>query len=59
MVVRQEDIESYLKSTVNVGVGEHHKGDIGNFTADANGNGTITMTTDQWDIDQEIQLKIF
>jgi Cu-Zn family superoxide dismutase len=32
------------------GVGEYHKGDIGNFTADANGNGTITMTTDQWDI---------
>ncbi len=27
---------------------EHHKGDIGNFTADANGNGTITLKTDQW-----------
>lgn len=25
-----------------------HRGDIGNFTVDANGNGTITMTTDQW-----------
>ena len=25
-----------------------HKGDIGNFTADADGNGTITFTTDQW-----------
>jgi Cu-Zn family superoxide dismutase len=23
------------------GVGEYHKGDIGNFTADASGNGTI------------------
>jgi len=27
---------------------EHHKGDIGNFTADANGNGTITLKTDEW-----------
>lgn len=26
----------------------YHKGDIGNFTADANGNGTITHTTDEW-----------
>ncbi|WP_417361356.1 superoxide dismutase family protein [Galbibacter sp.] len=26
----------------------YHKGDIGNFTADANGNGTITFETDQW-----------
>jgi Cu-Zn family superoxide dismutase len=26
------------------------KGDIGNFTADANGNGTITLTTDEWNI---------
>ncbi len=32
------------------GVGEYHKGDIGNFTADANGNGTITLTTDEWAI---------
>lgn len=30
------------------GVGEHHKGDIGNFTADEKGNGTITLTTDEW-----------
>ena len=30
------------------GVGEYHKGDIGNFIADANGNGTITLTTDEW-----------
>ena len=27
---------------------EYHKGDIGNFTADAKGNGTITLTTDEW-----------
>jgi len=27
---------------------EHHKGDIGNFTADANGNGTVTLKTDEW-----------
>ncbi|CAN5262328.1 superoxide dismutase family protein [soil metagenome] len=26
----------------------YHRGDIGNFKVDANGNGTITMTTDQW-----------
>lgn len=26
----------------------YHRGDIGNFDADDNGNGTITMTTDQW-----------
>ena len=27
---------------------DHHKGDIGNFAADANGNGTITLTTNEW-----------
>lgn len=27
---------------------EHHKGDIGNFTADEKGNGTITLKTDEW-----------
>ena len=32
------------------GIGEYHKGDIGNFTADANGNGTITLTTDEWNM---------
>ena len=26
----------------------YHKGDIGNFIADANGNGTITFSTDEW-----------
>ncbi|ETN96006.1 superoxide dismutase, Cu-Zn family [Zhouia amylolytica] len=26
----------------------YHKGDIGNFTADENGKGTITFTTDEW-----------
>ena len=30
------------------GVGEYHKGDIGNFTADENGNGTITFKTSEW-----------
>lgn len=30
------------------GVGEYHRGDIGNFIADEKGNGTITMTTDEW-----------
>jgi superoxide dismutase, Cu-Zn family len=27
---------------------EHHKGDIGNFTADEKGNAMITLTTDEW-----------
>jgi Cu-Zn family superoxide dismutase len=35
------------------GVEEHHKGDIGNFTADEKGNGTITLTTDEWSIGGE------
>jgi Cu-Zn family superoxide dismutase len=26
----------------------YHKGDIGNFNADENGNGTVSFTTDQW-----------
>jgi len=26
----------------------YHKGDIGNFVADAEGNGTISLQTDQW-----------
>ncbi|MFT5891190.1 MAG: Cu-Zn family superoxide dismutase, partial [Dokdonia sp.] len=26
----------------------YHKGDIGNFEADANGNGTITFKTNEW-----------
>ncbi len=30
------------------GVEEYHKGDIGNFTADKNGTGTITLTTNEW-----------
>ena len=28
--------------------GGYHKGDIGNFEADADGNGSVTMTTDEW-----------
>jgi Cu-Zn family superoxide dismutase len=32
------------------GIGDYHKGDIGNFIADKNGNGTINMTTDEWNI---------
>lgn len=27
---------------------EYHKGDIGNFTADDKGDGTITFSTDEW-----------
>lgn len=30
------------------GEGEYHKGDIGNFTADAKGNATVEFATDQW-----------
>jgi Cu-Zn family superoxide dismutase len=30
------------------GTVEYHKGDIGNFMADEKGNGTITLTTDEW-----------
>ncbi len=30
------------------GTSTYHKGDIGNFTVDASGNGNITMTTDEW-----------
>ncbi len=30
------------------GEGEYHRGDIGNFTADASGHGKITFETDQW-----------
>lgn len=26
----------------------YHKGDIGNFTADENGNGSISLTTNEW-----------
>lgn len=30
------------------GTGDYHKGDIGNFNADENGNGSITLKTDEW-----------
>jgi Cu-Zn family superoxide dismutase len=30
------------------GTAAYHKGDIGNFTADSSGNGTITLTTTEW-----------
>lgn len=33
------------------GSAEHHKGDIGNFTADVYGNATVIFKTDQWCID--------
>ena len=35
------------------GIGEYHRGDIGNFIADEKGNGTITLTTDEWAIGGE------
>ena len=39
------------------GVGEYHRGDIGNFIADENGNGSITLTTDQWSIGGDDETK--
>ena len=36
---------------------EYHKGDIGNFTADAKGNGTITFSTSEWCIGCEDETK--
>jgi len=39
------------------GVAEYHKGDIGNFTADAQGNGSITLTTEEWCIGCEDETK--
>jgi len=30
------------------GDAEHHKGDIGNFTADANGNAVVKFATSEW-----------
>lgn len=37
-----------FKKHGKLGEGESHKGDIGNFTTDEFGNGTITLTTDEW-----------
>lgn len=39
-----------FKKHGKLGEGEAHKGDIGNFTADAKGNGTVTFTTSEWGI---------
>lgn len=39
------------------GSSEYHKGDIGNFIADAKGNGTITFSTDEWCIGCEDETK--
>lgn len=35
----------------------YHKGDIGNFTADTNGKGTISFSTDEWCIGCEDETK--
>ncbi len=37
-----------FKKHGKLGQGESHKGDIGNFNADEKGNGTITLSTDEW-----------
>jgi Cu-Zn family superoxide dismutase len=52
-----EDIGTFKKHG-KWGVGEYHKGDIGNFT-DADGNGTITLTTDEWNIGSGDPTKTF
>jgi Cu-Zn family superoxide dismutase len=39
-----------FKKHGKLGEGEAHKGDIGNFTADKNGNGTVTFRTSEWGI---------
>ena len=39
------------------GVAEYHKGDIGNFIADTNGNGNITFSTTEWCIGCEDETK--
>ena len=36
---------------------EHHKGDIGNFIADANGNATVKFSTNEWCIGCEDETK--
>ncbi len=33
------------------GASHHHSGDIGNIQLDANGKGTVSLTTDKWNID--------
>jgi hypothetical protein len=43
MVVQREVIESNFQEHGKLGEGEAHKGDIGNFTADSKGNGSITQ----------------
>jgi len=37
-----------FKKHGKLGEGEAHKGDIGNFSTDEYGNGTITITTPEW-----------
>lgn len=39
-----------FKKHGKLGEGEAHKGDIGNFTTDESGNGSITFTTSEWSI---------
>jgi Cu-Zn family superoxide dismutase len=46
-----------FKKHGKLGEGEAHKGDIGNFTADENGIGTITFSTNEWCISCEDQTK--
>ena len=46
-----------FKKHGKLGEGEAHKGDIGNFTADEKGNGTITFTTKEWSIGSEDETK--
>lgn len=46
-----------FKNHGKFGIGEYHRGDIGNFTADQYGNGTISITTKEWCIGCENETK--
>lgn len=46
-----------FKKHGKLGEGEAHKGDIGNFTADEKGNGTVTFSTNEWGIDSADETK--
>jgi Cu-Zn family superoxide dismutase len=46
-----------FKKHGKLGEGEAHKGDIGNFTADSKGNGSITFTTSEWGISSADETK--
>jgi Cu-Zn family superoxide dismutase len=46
-----------FKNHGKFGIGQYHRGDIGNFTADQYGNGSISITTKEWCIGCEDETK--